>query len=54
LKCFICFFCMLQVLQLDVSKVDRLLHMDARGKRERVRAVPTGDVQRRGARRGRG
>jgi hypothetical protein len=27
LKCFICFFCMMKMLRLDVLKVDRVLHM---------------------------
>jgi hypothetical protein len=40
-KCFICLFCMLQVLHLNVSKVDRVLYMDVCEKREGVRVVPT-------------
>jgi len=34
------FFCMLQVLHPDVSKVDRVLHMVCRGKREGRERAP--------------
>jgi hypothetical protein len=54
-ECFICLFWMLQVLHWDVSKVDRVLHMDARGKREGAQAVPArATFRRRGASHGLG
>jgi len=38
------FCCMLQVLHLDVSKVDRVLHMGCRGKREGRERAPCGST----------